>query len=110
MLASQKGCTTPSVLYKVLGSLSISAAALATGMASRKHIKERRVMRLLALSLCCLADHARHPNRMKELLHALCNEEEVIPDADVAELELVAREVECIASGGDPPTVAQPDG
>ena len=94
----------------MLGSLYISAAALATGITSRKRIEERRVMRLLALSLGYLAYHARHPNRMKELLHALCNEEEVIPDADVAELKFVATEVECIASGGDPPTVAQPDG
>jgi len=52
----------------------------------------------------------RHPNRMKELLDAPCDEEEMIPVADVTELKFVAREVECIASGGEPPIVAQPDG
>jgi len=79
-------------------------------MASRKRIEERRVMRLLALSLRHLADFSRHPKRMKDLLDVLSDEEEVIPDADVAELELVAREAEFIASGGDPATVTETNG
>ena len=67
-------------------------------------------MRLLALSLRHLADCSRHRKRMKNLLDVLSDEEEVIPDADVAELELVAREAEFIAPGSDPASVTQKHG
>jgi len=35
--------------------------------------------------------------------------DDVLPDASTAELELVAKEVDCIAAGGESPTVAPAD-
>ena len=62
-------------------------------------------MRRLALTLWYLTDRTRHPQRLAELLDVLSNED-ALPDASAAELELVAKVVECIAAGGDLPTVA----
>lgn len=63
------------------------------------------MLRRLALALWYLTDRTRHPQRLAEL-HDVLSDEEKLPDASVSELELVAKEVECIAAGGDPSTLA----
>jgi len=66
------------------------------------------VLRRLALVLWYLIDRTRHPQRPAELPDALLDPE-VLLDASAAERELVAKEVECIAAGGDLPTFALAD-
>ena len=58
------------------------------------------MLRRLALALWYLTDRTRHPQRLADLLDVL-SDEEALKDASTAELELVAKEVECIAAGGD---------
>ena len=58
------------------------------------------MLRRLALALWYLTDRTRHPQRLAELLDVL-SDEEAPQDASEAELELVAKEVEFIAAGGD---------
>ena len=81
---------------------------MARGGSSRKLPEERSVLRRLALALCYLTDRTRNPQRLAELLDVL-SDEEILPDASTAELELVAKEVECIAAGDNVPTVARAD-
>ena len=58
------------------------------------------MLRRLALALWYLTDKTRHPQRLADLLDVL-SDEEALQDASEAELELVAKEVECIAAGGN---------
>jgi hypothetical protein len=66
------------------------------------------VLRRLALALWYLIDRTRHPQRPAELLDVL-PDQEVLLDAIAAERELVARQMECIAAGGDLPKLALAD-